>query len=130
MCPFIHPPHADLEGYRIQAEFCRIMGHPIRLQILNALHQAQGELPSADLLALTQIPKPSLSQHLSKMQACGLVTTRRAGRFLHVKLACPEIGQACAQVRLALNSSYQSRAAQLGDTSQPKSEDPTWAEAS
>lgn len=120
------PNESDLDGYRIQSEFCKTMGHPIRLQILDALCQERGEVASARLLKLTGIPKPSLSQHLSKMQAAGLVTTRRAGRFLFVELACPEVGEACAQVRRALKRSFQDRAAQIAEKEQPKPAVPTW----
>lgn len=121
------PNESDLDGYRIQAEFCKTMGHPIRLQILDALCQERGEVASANLLKLTGIPKPSLSQHLSKMQAAGLVTTRRAGRFLYVELACPEVGEACAQVRRALKRSFQDRAARMAEKEQPRpTATPTW----
>jgi hypothetical protein len=37
------------------------------------------------------------------MSSVGLVQTRREGRYLHVRLAAPEIGQACELIRVALS---------------------------
>ncbi len=44
------------------------------------------------------------------MVAVGLLTTRREGRFLHVKLACPEVGDACTSVREVLSRQAEERA--------------------
>lgn len=89
-------------AYRAQAVFCKTMGHPVRLQILDLLTRAGAEMASADLLRRTGVAKPCLSQHLARMQAAGLVRTRRVGRYLQVALTCPEVGMACRGVRAAL----------------------------
>lgn len=99
-------PASDLaevqEAYRAQAVFCKTMGHPVRLQILDMLTRAGAEMASAELLRRTGVAKPCLSQHLARMQAAGLVRTRRVGRYLQVALTCPEVGVACREVRAAL----------------------------
>ncbi len=92
-------PLATRRAFEIQARFARTMGHPIRLQILNELHQAEREVGVAELLKLLAIPKAALSQHLTKMVSVGLVRTRREGRFVYVRLAHPEIARACEIVR-------------------------------
>ncbi len=94
----------DPETLKIQAAFCKAMGHPTRLQILHMLHDAGGALPSAEILAATGVSKASLSQHLSKMAGVGLIKTHREGRFLQVDLACLEVGQACNFVHAALRN--------------------------
>jgi len=97
------PSESDpLEAYRAQAVFCKTMGHPVRLQILDLLTRAGREVPSAELLQRTGVAKPCLSQHLARMVAAGLIRTRRVGRYLQVALTCPEVGVACHQVRAAL----------------------------
>jgi len=90
------------EAYREQAVFCKTMGHPVRLQILDMLTRAGVEMASAELLRRTGVAKPCLSQHLARMQTAGLVRTRRVGRYLRVALTCPEVGVACREVRAAL----------------------------
>lgn len=91
-----------LDAYRAQAVFCKTMGHPVRLQILDLLTRAGQEVASAELLRRTGVAKPCLSQHLARMVAAGLIRTRRVGRYLQVALTCPEVGVACRQVRAAL----------------------------
>ena len=100
----------DMSLLELQASFCRVMGHPHRILILHLLHEAGGELPSADILRQLGISKASLSQHLSRMVAVGLLSTRRSGRYLHVKLACPEVGDACTSVREVLSRQAEERA--------------------
>lgn len=94
-----------MDGYRAQAVFCKTMGHPVRLQILDLLTRADGEVASAELLQRTGVAKPCLSQHLARMQGAGLIRTRRVGRYLRVALTCPAVGVACRQVRAALRES-------------------------
>ncbi len=106
----------DIEAYKIQARFARVMGHPIRLRILFLLESTEGDIPSADLITDLEISKASLSQHLSKMSAVGLIQTLRIGRFLHVRLANPAIGKACLLVREALLSNSEVQTALLEST--------------
>lgn len=114
------PSDSDpLDPYRAQAVFCKTMGHPVRLQILDLLTRAGAEVPSAELLKQTGVAKPCLSQHLARMVLAGLIRTRRVGRYLQVALTCPEVGVACHQVRAALQQAKPGqpeadRASQLG----------------
>ena len=94
----------DIEAFKIQARFARVMGHPIRLRILFLLERDGPEIASSALIKDLEISKASLSQHLSKMSSVGLIHTIRVGRFLHVRLANPAIGKACMLVREALLS--------------------------
>ncbi|MAW62215.1 MAG: transcriptional regulator [Planctomycetes bacterium] len=102
MIQHVHSEGDALDAYRAQAVFCKTMGHPVRLQILDMLTRAGEEMQSAEILRRTGVAKPCLSQHLARMQAAGLVKTRRVGRYLRVALTCPEVGLACRQVRAAL----------------------------
>lgn len=100
----------DDETLQLQADFARTMGHATRLQILHLLNDAGGELACAALLEATGVSKPSLSQHLAKMAAVGLVETRREGRYLFVRIAQPEIGEACRLIHDALSRFAQRKA--------------------
>ncbi len=91
--------------YALQADICRVLGHPRRLAILDLL--AGGEKPTADLLDELHIGKVNLSQHLSVMKRAGLILTRQEGRTTLHRLAFPEIKDACRMIRGVLARRFQ-----------------------
>lgn len=58
-----------------------------RLRILNLL--AAGELCVCDVVALLQLPQPTVSRHLAYLRRAGLVEARRGWKFAHYRLATP-----------------------------------------
>lgn len=86
--------------YKLQAEICGALAHPVRLQILELL--SEGEKTSTELLAELAIPKANLSQHLSVLRDAGIIHTRRKGLFQFAGLALPKIKDACAIVTKVL----------------------------
>ncbi|MEW6282546.1 MAG: metalloregulator ArsR/SmtB family transcription factor [Candidatus Eremiobacterota bacterium] len=60
------------------AEMLRVMGHPVRLRIVELL-EGHGELPAGAFHAALEEPQPTVSQHLNKMRALGLLKARREG---------------------------------------------------
>ncbi len=83
--------------YRLQAEICRVFGHPRRLAILDLL--ASGEKSTAELLRVLGVSKVNLSQHLAVMRHVGMVVSRQQGRQTFHRLAFPEIKDACRLTR-------------------------------
>jgi ArsR family transcriptional regulator len=83
--------------YHLQAEVCRLLGHPKRLRILDLL--AEGEKSSGELLRTLGISKVNLSQHLAVMRRAGLIESRQQGREAYHKLAFSEIRDACRLTR-------------------------------
>ena len=82
---------------KARADILKAMGHPIRVQMLDAL--SRGDRCVNDLRSLAAVSQPTISRHLSWLKRAGLVTERRAGpRVLH-HLACPGMLQAlkCAE---------------------------------
>ncbi len=99
-------PKAQKEKlYALQADICRVLGHPRRLAILDLL--SGGERPTADLLHELHIGKVNLSQHLSVMKRAGLILTRQEGRTTLHRLAFPEIKDACRMIRGVLARRFQ-----------------------
>ena len=86
--------------YEYQAELCKALAHPIRLEILD--HLAEGELNSTQLLELLQIPKANLSQHLCVLKDAGIIEMRKEGLFQFSRLASPQVKEACSLVRAML----------------------------
>jgi ArsR family transcriptional regulator len=80
-----------------RADILKALGHPLRVQMLDAL--SRGDRCVNDLRILATVSQPTISRHLSWLKRAGLVTERRAGpRVIH-HLACPGMLQAlkCAE---------------------------------
>jgi ArsR family transcriptional regulator len=68
------------------AELLKIIGHPIRLKILQLLKQ-NGKLCVCELLPLLEVSQPNLSQHLSILKLSGLVENNKVGNTVRYRLS-------------------------------------------
>ena len=87
----------NLAQAKAKADVLKALGHPLRVQMLEAL--ARGDRCVNDLRSLAAVSQPTISRHLACLKRAGLVTERRAGpRVIH-RLACPGMLQAlkCAE---------------------------------
>ena len=64
---------------RQAADTLRLMAHPDRLRIINALNMA-GALKVCEITEHLEIPQPATSQHLNQMRRAGLLTMERRGK--------------------------------------------------
>ncbi len=64
--------------YQAKAEFFRMLGHPVRIRVLELLQD--GPLPVRDLLAAIEVEPSSLSQQLAVLRRSGIVTATREVR--------------------------------------------------
>lgn len=99
--------------YELQAEICYALSHPLRLEILDLL--SQSEKTSTDLLAILDIPKANLSQHLTVLKDAGILKTRKEGQFQFVSLAIPKIKDACSLVRGILAERIEEEEKRMGE---------------
>jgi ArsR family transcriptional regulator len=88
---------AEDELYRMQAEFCKGMSHPKRIQIIAVLKG--GEKSVNELARLTGTPQANMSQHLSILRQLGLLVTRREGTNIYYSISDNRIVEACDLVR-------------------------------
>lgn len=72
-------------GLEIKAKLFRGLADPSRLSILEALRF--GEQTVGELVLTTGMSQSNVSNHLSCLRDCGLVLSRREGRFIHYRLA-------------------------------------------
>ncbi len=86
--------------YRLQADLCAALANPVRLQILDLL--ADEEMTSSQLLAILQIPKANLSQHLAVLKDAGIIRARKEGLYQNMSLALPRIKDACQIIKSVL----------------------------
>jgi len=95
----LHPPPPGLEAKAEEvATVLAALANPKRLIVLCTL--LDGEKSVGDLAGIVQLSSAALSQHLAKMRALRLVSTRRDGQTIYYSLASDD-------VRAVLNALYQ-----------------------
>jgi len=100
----------DVEGYeamdravfRRQAEICQALANAKRLELLHAMRD--GEMTVADLQRATELPQTTVSQHLARLRAAGIVRRRQQGTNVFYTLADPRIAEACDIIHAVLAS--------------------------
>lgn len=75
------------------AALCKALGDPHRLQIVTLLRG--GEMCACRLLGEFGISQPTLSHHIKILSDCGLVLTRRDGRWSHYSLNSARLADLC-----------------------------------
>ena len=78
-------------GIDLQSKLFRGFADPSRLSILEALRD--GEHTVSDLVQTTGLTQPNVSNHLSCLRDCGLVTVRQQGRFAFYSLSDDRVAQ-------------------------------------
>jgi len=81
------------EFYRRHADMCGAFAHPLRLELLQLLHE-RGESTVSDLAEATGVRMANLSQHLAIMRSTNMVLARREGVSVYYRLADSRIIQA------------------------------------
>ncbi len=79
-----------MDGYTVTGKLLKACGHPVRLQILQALAQDR-EACVCHLERLLGRRQAAISQHLSRLRQAGLVTDRRDGLNVFYALADPSL---------------------------------------
>jgi ArsR family transcriptional regulator len=71
------------------AEMVRVLGHPVRLRIVELLEP--GEQTVTQLQASLDAPQALVSQQLARMRAAGIVAGRRSGSNVWYAIADPRV---------------------------------------
>jgi len=83
--------------YQIQAELCRTMAHPIRLELLHALRDYPKSVRN---LAVELGEKPTtISRHLAALRNAGVVSTKRQNLTVFYQISNPKLVQVCNLMR-------------------------------
>jgi len=83
----------EKEFYRRHAHICGVFAHPLRLEMLQLLHE-RGECTVGDLAEATGVRMANLSQHLAVMRSTNIVVARKEGVSVYYRLSDPRIMQA------------------------------------
>jgi DNA-binding transcriptional ArsR family regulator len=74
-----------MEQARQASELMKALSHETRLLILCLL--SEGEKSVSELEQILEMPQATVSQQLARLRFDRLVTTRRAGRAIHYRIA-------------------------------------------
>jgi DNA-binding transcriptional ArsR family regulator len=77
-------------GLALKAKLFRGFSDPSRLSILEVLRD--GPLSVGEVAAATALSQPNVSNHLSCLLDCGLVTREQQGRFVFYRLSDERVG--------------------------------------
>jgi len=86
-----------MDGYTTAAELAKLLGHPVRLRILDIL--AEHEACVCHLTAILHQRQAYVSQHLMRLREAGLVIDRRDGLMVYYQLAEPALQGVTAILR-------------------------------
>jgi len=80
--PVAFPDLDAAEAGRV-AEVAKAVADPIRVQLVDVLRKAAGEVCVCELLPLFDISLPTLSHHLKKLRDAGIVGVERRGLWAY-----------------------------------------------
>ena len=80
----------DLHGdYQREAEILKVLGHPIRLQIVLGLITQRCNVKK--IWECLQLPQATVSQHLALLKNKGIIEGRRDGVEVYYQVISPEV---------------------------------------
>jgi ArsR family transcriptional regulator len=101
----------------MKAEFFRILGHPVRVRILELLKD--GERTVGDLQNELQMDSGGTSQHLGVLRKHGILEGRREGTSVYYAVRDPRIFQLLEVSKQILTSSLTESQAVLSELAGP-----------
>jgi len=82
----------DYMRYNEIAEILKVLAHPIRLCIVkNLLDQGQSNV--GHMHTCLEVPQSTVSQHLQKLRAAGIIEGKRNGLEVNYKIKNQQIGK-------------------------------------
>jgi len=95
-------------------DVAKALGDPIRLQLVDVLRKHAGKVCVCELVPLFDISQPTLSHHLGKLRAAGIVDSEKVGRVRICRLAPQGLSPAESWLA-AQRSRWERRLDRLGD---------------
>lgn len=84
------------------ADRLKALADPVRLQLVSfILEQDSGEACTCELAPLVGLSEPTVSHHLKKLEASGLVAKERRGMNVYYRVVPQSIGQITAALNAA-----------------------------
>ena len=81
-----------------------LLGHPVRLQLLDVLTSHAGQVCVCDLEAAVPVKQPTISHHLKLLREAGLVDFERHGLWAYYFVRREALADLCARITQRLQS--------------------------
>jgi ArsR family transcriptional regulator len=94
------PLPTDKSLFEMQAEICKTLTNPKRIEILSTLKN--DERTVTELVNALGASKANVSQHLAVMRHKGILVTRRDGVNIYYRVANPKVIEACTLMKEVL----------------------------
>ena len=98
--------------FEIQAELCRAMGNPLRMEIVHLLRS--GPLSVNDIAATVEQHQATVSRNLTILRNAGILVTQREGNNVLYQVANPKLVEVCDLMRAVLVEQIDERSKLLG----------------
>lgn len=102
--------------YEIQAELCRAMGNPLRIEIMHLLRA--GPLNVNDIASATHSHQSTISRNLAALRNVGIVVTHHEGTNAIYRVANPKIMNVCDMMREVLSEQIDERSKIFNETNE------------
>ncbi len=93
------------EVLKLQAELCKSLSDPKRLQIIQELRG--GEKAVSELAGILGLKQSNTSQHLAVLRRVGVIIPRKEGNAVYYRLADTKIAEACDLVHELIGEQLQ-----------------------
>ena len=97
----------DKSIFEMQAEICKTLTNPKRIEILNTLKNEEKTV--TELVTALGASKANVSQHLAVMRHKGILATRREGVNIYYRVANPKVIEACSLMKEVLFEQHTAR---------------------
>ena len=104
----------DKSLFEMQAEICKTLTNPKRIEILNTLKNEEKTV--TELVEALGASKANVSQHLAVMRHKVILTTRRVGVNIYYRVSNPKVIEACALMKEVLFEQHSARKKTLTGT--------------
>ncbi len=82
-CPALSARTLDEATAKSLADLLQLLGHPVRLQLLDILSRQGGQVCVCDLEEALPIKQPTISHHLRILREAGLIGFERHGPWIY-----------------------------------------------
>jgi ArsR family transcriptional regulator len=82
-CPGLSARTLDEAAAKGLADLLQLLGHPVRLQLLDILSRQGGQVCVCDLEEALPIKQPTISHHLRILREAGLIDFERRGPWIY-----------------------------------------------
>ena len=114
------PPTIPILALDLKAKLLRGFADPSRLSILEALRR--GSLSVGEIVEATELSQSNVSNHLSCLYDCGLVTRQQQGRYVYYQLRDERVDQLLALADAVLSDVARGiyECTRIGDCPEPE----------